>query len=70
MCHIFSNFVQSDSLSFYIHAILSGLNAMHETKSMTSLKIKPIKRSRVANECCFQIDAIINWNSLPYDITC
>ena len=30
-CRIF-NFVQSDSLSFYSNTILTGLNAIHETK--------------------------------------
>ena len=68
VCCMF-NFVHNDALSFYINTFLNSDCAVYSTRSVSSFKVQPIVRSRKADELCFQISAVSDWNSLPYNIT-
>jgi Reverse transcriptase (RNA-dependent DNA polymerase) len=60
---------RSNCLLFNLNTNSANENSIYVTRNSANRKIVPIKLNRTADEHCFQVAAIRDWNSLPHEIT-
>ena len=70
MCPLF-HFINENTVSFYVgtETVECRPNTVHFTRSACSRKLVPLLVKRKADELCFQVASVKQWNSLPHDFT-
>ena len=63
------HFTEENTASFYVgtETVECRPNTVHSTRSACSRKLEPLLVKRKADELCFQVASVRQWNSLPHD---
>ena len=65
------HYINENTASFYFgtETVECRPNTVHSTRSACSRKLVPLLVKRKADELCFQVASVRQWNSLPHDFT-